>query len=504
MQNALSKRPISDPLRPLLLFDVALGQLHRYRLSIQRDDLHKAIFHFTGSILLSWKQHGPTVLQALFYLSIALFWRSNTYKQPDDAIYATHYLFHLRDQPHAIPDVPRYYVTTALVDALASKVKWESGNVMQNIREMAVLSRELFTLEMLSDDEANRLINVICELLDSKILPRGSDQSLDELIECLRAARKYKPDLLESRFPLAVSLGFRYAMTRVNDDYEEAVSILDEIIADNLPGNSQDESVARTRGRAAGFATWLAMIRSTTYLSPEYLEEAIYRARTSFSSSKEHYPSMVVDPEVAAEPRFFYFGSVEGVEESSMNSPFNSPLSQPGPEVLKFHQAANKMESLHFAIRNCDDATKIDEAIEKGRSILSSSPDPPILDLFGNIQFQAFERTMKIEYLNESISVRRQAKESALPHPVPYRTSIPLFQSLLARLHFFPSYCTQDLNEVMELLSQIASDVHAITPLRFRYAFFWALLARRSRHFSISTAYETALRSEERRVGKEC
>ena len=460
-------------------------------LSIQRDDLDKAIFHFTKSILLSSTQQGPTVLQALFYLSLSLFLRSNTCNQPDDAIYATKYLFHLRDQPHAIPDVPRHYVTGWLVEALALKVKWESGNVMQDIREMAVLSRELFTSEMLDVDGATRLINLIHdEVVESKINPRVPDQPLDELIECLRAARKHKPKLLGSRFPLAVSLGFRYAMTCVNDDYEEAASILDEIIANNLPGNSQGESVASIRGQAAGFATWLAMLRSTTYQSPEYLEEAIYRARTSFGSFKKHYPSnMVVDLEVIAEPRFSYFGSVEGVEASSGNSPF----SQPKPEVLKFNQACDKMESLLFGIRDCDDTTKIDEAIEKGRSVLSSSPDPPILDLFGNIQFQAFERTMKIKYLNESIIARRQAIESAFPHPVRYKTYIPLFLSLLARSHHFPGYRTQDLNEAMELLSQVASDPHASLHLRFRIAVLWASLARRSRHSSTSTAYETAV-----------
>ena len=460
-------------------------------LSIQRDDLDKAIFHFTKSILLSSTQQGPTVLQALFSLSHSLFLRSNTCNQPDDAIYATKYLFHLRDQPHAIPDVPRHYVTGWLVEALALKVKWESGNVMQDIREMAVLSRELFTSEMLDVDGATRLINLIHdEVVESKINPRVPDQPLDELIECLRAARKHKPKLLGGRFPLAVSLGFRYAMTCVNDDFEESASILDEIIANNLPGNSQDESVASIRGQAAGFATWLAMLRSTTYQSPEYLEEAIYRARTSFGSFKEHYPSnMVVDLEVIAEPRFSYFGSVEGVEASSGNSPF----SQPKPEVLKFHQACDKMESLLFGIRDCDDTTKIDEAIEKGRSVLSSSPDSPILDLFGNIQFQAFERTMKIKYLNESIIARRQAIESAFPHPVRYKTYIPLFLSLLARSHHFPGYRTQDLNEAMELLSQVASDPHASLHLRFRIAVLWASLARRSRHSSTSTAYETAV-----------
>ena len=87
----------------------------------------------------------------LFSLAGALLLRSAVSKQPEGAIYATKHLYLLRDQPHAIPGIPRHKVTPSLVVALASKVELEAGNTMENIREMAVLSREFQTLDTSED-----------------------------------------------------------------------------------------------------------------------------------------------------------------------------------------------------------------------------------------------------------------------------------------------------------------------------------------------------------------
>jgi hypothetical protein len=78
----------------------------------------------------------------------------------------------------------------------------------------------------------------------------------------------------------AISLVCRYTLTCVNDDYEEATSILDEIVADGSLENSQDKYVAKARASATLFVTALAMMRSNAYQTPEYLEEEIYRTRT--------------------------------------------------------------------------------------------------------------------------------------------------------------------------------------------------------------------------------
>ncbi|KAI9452956.1 hypothetical protein BJY52DRAFT_1123973, partial [Lactarius psammicola] len=52
---------------------------------------------------------------------------------------------------------------------------------------------------------------------------------------------------------------------------------------------------------------------------------------------------------------------------------------------------------------------------------------------------------------------------------------------------------TQDLDEALELLSHGVNNEHVTLPDRFRYACRWASIARRLRHPSVSTAYETAV-----------
>jgi len=89
----------------------------------------------------------------------------------------------------------------------------------------------------------------------------------------------------------------------------------------------------------------------------------------------------VFDLEGAAKQRFrHHFGSIEGLEASSGNS----PLSQPVPVVSfgeyedadsEFGRTIKKVKllgGLLSGIRNTD-ITKIDDAIERGRTILASS-----------------------------------------------------------------------------------------------------------------------------------
>jgi CHAT domain-containing protein/tetratricopeptide (TPR) repeat protein len=493
LQHLLSIFPRSNPLRLQLMFSLASKRHLRYSLLDQREDLDKSIVHLTEFILLSplsRLQRGPNILSALFALANSLFLRSTESKQPEDAICATKYLSHLRDQPHAIPSFPRHKVTDFLVRALAWQVELKAGNVMQNIREMAVLSRELLET---SDVDATHLIVLIHAAMTSKIRPVVPGQPLDELIEFSRAARKCRPDLLKGHMTLVNSLVCRYFMTGVNDDYEEAASILDDIIAYRSLGNTQDESVAEARAWATGFVTTLSMLRSAFYESPENLEEEIYRNRACASSysHKEHsqVPLFVMDPEATAKKRFRHFGSIEGVADSSGNS----SLAGMSSESQEKFQTINRMQDLLFGIRNTDDTTEIDEAIEEARSILGSSPDRPFLIYFSDLLHEAFNRAKKIEYLNESISIRHQLIESPLPQALRFMILSNLPQSLLARSLLFPGYRTQDLDEALERLSQFVSDAHASVPDRFRLACDWAFHARRTRHSSVSTAYVTAL-----------
>ncbi|KAH9169872.1 CHAT domain-containing protein [Lactarius sanguifluus] len=177
-QHLLSASPRPDPLRPAFVFGLAIMRLKRYRLSNQREDLEKAIFHLTELMLSlpsSWLEHSPIVLRALFFLAFALLKRSKVSNQPEDAIYAAEYLRHLRDQPHRTFRFPHHWVTKLLVDALAFQVESKAGNVMQNVGEMAILCRELFT----SDLDITRSILVAYEVVRKEFVRRTVHTSFD-------------------------------------------------------------------------------------------------------------------------------------------------------------------------------------------------------------------------------------------------------------------------------------------------------------------------------------
>jgi hypothetical protein len=455
------------------------------------EDIDGAIVHLTESILplpLSLLQRGPFTLDALYCLATALLSRSEVTKQSEDVVVATKLLFYLRDQPQEIPSISRHRATELLIGSLALQVDLEAGNVMQSIREIAILSRELFTVET-SDIDTTRLINLIWELVRSNSRLDVPDQPLDELIECLRAAMKRRPDLTQARAALAMSLICRYYRTGRNDDYEEAMSILDEITSSR---NSQDESFYQKF--ATGLAAFLAKFRSEAHWNPEYLEEAIYRTRAAFLTSSSHtesYSHLAWDPEDAAKQRFRYFGSIEGVEEPPATGP---SVSSPVPETPESSQTRYEEMQSQIPAINGSDIMKIDEAIKKSRSIAASSNGEPILTLFGEMLFHAFRHTKKIKYLNESISTRRKMLESPVfSQAERLRILFILAKSLLARSHSFPGYRTQDLDEGLELATQCVNDAHLNLPDRLRLAYQWTYCARHTRHPSVSTAYETAL-----------
>jgi len=416
-------------------------------------------------------------------------------KQPEDAIYVAKYLRHLRDQPHAAFGVPHDKVTALLVDVLAFQVKLEANNVEQNLGNLAVLCHELLTL-----DASDGITTPSIILLAKAFIHKSSlsdYQLLNQVIECLRLARNYKPDLREARYALASALHARYDMTFANDDYEEAASIYDEIITSGPAGYSQEEFAAKAT--AQELVTTLAMMRSVVHGSPEYSEEAIYRACVfpGPDSVKDRFM------EDAAKQRFSYFGSIEGPEASSSSSPLSRPVREVSyymkfdddPEVGPTLKNLRVLYVLRFAIHSIDIA-KIDETIEWGRTVLV--PDPKglltsiLFDTFGGLLHGAFERTKKIEYLNESISAHRRSLEPQKAHHRSMTLHL-LYRSLLTRSAYFPGHRTQDLDEALEILSRCTNDGHASLHDRFQFACTWASMARDTQHPSVSKAYETAM-----------
>jgi tetratricopeptide (TPR) repeat protein len=469
-------------------------------LSNQWEDLDKAIIHLTESILFhphSWLEHGPRILQALFLLALALVKRSRVYRLPGDAIYAANYLRYLRNQPHQAFGIPRHKVTVLLVDALAIQVEWEARNVMQNIGEMAALSRELLTLDM-SDVNTTRSFFLFLTTLLSKLHLPVPHQPMEQVIECLRAATEPQIFRLEARLTLSFCLGTRYVRTFVNDDYEEASSILDEAIT----LSPQDNFLAQLPIQQ--IVTMLAIGRSMIHLTPEYSEESMYRARAFLDSPIETNAAHSLASyslENATWQRFRCFGSIDGPEGSARNLQLVTRsiegLHPMFDQILKMGEI---VKGLVYRIRN-NNISDIEDAIKVGRTtLLSSVPKDTVTPfpshLFGKVLFEAFVRTKKIEYLNESISARRQDLElPLLPLLPPLRLDMlyDLSLNLFTRSRFFPDHNTQDLDEALELLSQCVDNKHGSLPVRCRLACQWASIARRALHPSISRAYESAV-----------
>ncbi|KAH9033970.1 hypothetical protein EDB83DRAFT_2649842 [Lactarius deliciosus] len=244
-QQILAMSPLPDFLRLRSLIFLAKMQSMRHKRSGQKEDLDKSIVHLTKSILiapLSWLQYGPSIFQIVYDLTLALLHHPIASYQPENAIFATKCFRHLRDQPHATLGFPRHIVTIALGHALGILVKLEASNVVQNIEEMTVLFHELLTAEDASEGDVTLFSIFLVSFSYSHLWTL--DQPLAQVIECLRLAKMRKPELRVVHICLAYCLCVRYNMMNVNDDYEEAASIMDKFIASSFPGDIQNKRVA--------------------------------------------------------------------------------------------------------------------------------------------------------------------------------------------------------------------------------------------------------------------
>ena len=478
----LSTLPRHHPLRPICACHLGRRLFERFTLLYQQDDLDKAILYLTDSLLsppLSWLEHGPKIVLVLFLLALFLAVRSEVSKEPD-VIYAAKYLRYLRDStctPFAV------HVTSLLVRMLASQMELKASDVVPTLEEMTALTHELLTSDP-SSDHTTRASACFARAVAHLLPELSTDRLLNAIIECLRLARKHKPELREVHFFLATCLHLRFVYT-LNDGLDEAVSILDEMITSSSPG---DEFLAESQK----FVAHLSMLRSMVS-HPEHSEEAIYRARAFLSSSSPAdtlYPTWTHILEHAGKDRFRNFGPIDGLEASSSSDPL------PG-DPIDVAQKTSLLLNLLDGIRNYS-ITDIEEAIELGRSILASSDSGDYLHSsleFSRIQFGAFERTKNINYLDESIHTSRQLLGRQLPKLLRSPTILGHVLSLFTRSQISRGHSSQDLQEIVELLPQLLNDGSQwlSLPHRFNFACIWARLARITQHPSTSTAYETIL-----------
>ena len=505
----------------------------RHRLSHQKEDLDKSILHFTEAILRqpTHAKHPFSVVQILWGIAVGLLDRSMKYKQPGIE-YAAEYMRYIRRSPPGSFDAPRTVVTESLIVSLRTQVELGVGNGTQDIKEMVVLCNELLSSNKPEVVSAAALTFgwAVYKLLAARRLPT---ELQDEVIECFRdAVKACQPASYEVMFMLAELIGQRFLEKHSPGDYEEAIAILEKLLE---PGGCPDSF----RRGPLSLASDLACARSDFLREPEYAEVATFLLREELNSPVLDERSRIgCISRLAARIRlrFKAYGLDESLDEvngyisqlvNASSSSESSLAEYAGgfiEDVLETYSATDiqqkiqhlenllsitplgtehyiehirYLETLDYCYRSkfhhTNDISDFEEAIKYRRLSLDATrvDDPLRFHLFSRLRdmlFFAFEKTTKIDYLNESIEVGYAIRELKTD----LRETYMLVAALCAREQLLTR--REDPHEAIRLILSVINDQHAQNhPDRFRLSCAWAIIARRIGHPTTLAAYKMAM-----------
>ena len=499
LQNGLLKFPPPHPLRSPYLSTLANTRLERYLLSHESEDLNKSISHSTEAILLPFytqTELSSYVIKALLYLTNALVLRSRESKQPGDLKHAMKYIRYLHDQSLETSGATRNHIKGLLVWALALQVELESGDSTRDIEEMATLCHELLR----SGVKESPLYIAMQGLADAihwhvTTVPLGPPPP-DDAIECLREARIRLPNMKNISFALALSLHTRFYWARKDGDYEEGMSIVNELIAD--PNADVKD--------AMGLADSFALRRFNHDSKPEHLAEAIFRTRSilnATSSEDPDYHTVVMLLADLEKTHFEIFGVRSGQQEDNAKVVNESHLAA-SPQMAKsklveFPLPITDRRGLEshikalFSMREITDLTNIEKGIEYCRLCLTSphSDLQITLNMLGLLLHRLFHLTGNIDHLHESINLQRTLIKMPGEPIKPHAIARDLVDCLSSRLELFKD--KRDADEILELFAVAVTDISGGVPSRFRTSCEWSQVARLCRHSSTLPAYQTAI-----------
>jgi hypothetical protein len=367
-QHLLSLGPRSHSKHIFGVYALAVERFDRYKQLQQKEDLGKAIVHFTEAIFLppaSRPTPSPNAVHIFYNLTFALLIRSETFKDLDDTTYAIRYLRYLRKFRLGSSEL-RNFVTASLIRALAVQVRSKAGDWAQNMEEMVSLCRELLTSDLSTGKPVDAFTS-FGDAADAEFL-RENFQFIDQVIECLRDAVKMCPsgsNLVLLR--LANTLCHRFTESHSNDHYEEADALLEGILDPNQPGGCPDS----IRDQALEISALHACSRSTIFQNPEYSEVTISRLRaflslSSIDETRRHSATgMLV---LQAGKRFDQYSLAESLEE------VNSSVSQ--VVDLSSSQSVEKSENLFIephTVQELYSMTRMVEKIQRLEELLSGT-----------------------------------------------------------------------------------------------------------------------------------
>ncbi|KAI9440286.1 hypothetical protein F5148DRAFT_1154061 [Russula earlei] len=474
LQNTISLLPRSEPRRALRVQFLALARRERHGFTRQQDDLEQAILLFTEAIFLPLPWDGcPLNIVDIFFLIIVSFILETG--KPEDVKWGIRYLRYLHDQPFMPFDFPRSHVTKILVESLVLQMKLDPGDVIGDIDEMAGLCHELLH----SDISKASLTTTIKAFVDAVLTHFGTQSESmpsEKVIGCLRKANQCLPDLHLVSIALTKSLHIRFRTTLLNDDYEEAMVILDPVIsipAGDRPSEFQGPALAS--------------------LDDPIRPHLIKELATMEGQRDVHFAVTGGN----RDPRLAFQGC-SGFPQIPPFRDLSVSLSQScnGSSNLTAISIEQHMYAL-VSYRHITEMADIEEAIKYYRLVIASSAivGHGTATLAGNslgkVLQKAFSCTRNVDYLTEAISVLRDLLSITDASGNHFMLAGALIEPLYAR--FLHLHYEEDLDEMMQLCHVAVNNQRVTTPVRLNALRLWARVTHNFGHPSTSTAYDTVI-----------
>ena len=392
----------------------------------------------------------------------------------------------------------------SLIEMLAVRVKGDARSSSEDIDEIVVLCRKLLT----SDAPPDSLINAFETLTVAAFgaYSRGRQlQCLTPAIGCLREALKTcSSGFYQVSFDLANLLVVRFLTLQIDDDYQEAKAVLHNIILPRSPRAPPDAYQIQV----SALTTALGLARSIVCSSLEEREGAVSRCRTFLEGcSLFGNPLHPVISELLVSlsgQKFKHIIPQQLEHEHPTHSevdrrPSSAQLGTLGdgvdgfdivPVTLPTHPEEN-VDCLQTLTHDASE-----DAIKYNRGPPATAPHTDQLEsfhlsAFNGLLYVAFDHSKRIEYLDESITLYREALQLDSAPLTHFFIIQQLILSLSVRWQLFGR--KHDLGELMCLFASGVKDTYATVPSRFDLACRWAHTARVSRHHSLSTAYENVM-----------
>jgi CHAT domain-containing protein len=498
----------SDPNRPTLLFQLAVLRSQHWGLSKQKSDVDKIITHLTEVILLTQTRD---FVFAFFLLAVYLRSRFSFYRQPNDLKSSIKYFRFLRvhfhsleafDVPHTCGDLP-----THLFKALAHNLELTPGDMVQDLEEMVALIPEFITADILTFHQKHAIEAFSKAVVETDMLRREDTQLVaNRAIQTLREVTVLSPDL-DLSYALAKCLAARFKMTITMNDCKEAIANLDRIVATHSPGNSP----TMIQRNAMMLISCLLGSRLNSFRRPEYLEDAVRRIRTFIPCLPDEDRTQLTRMlNSLKRQRFDFFGVAVNSGGVPPNTHFDTRpmIDFSGGAALDVYpgsQMEEKLRPLYEVAAAVKDGkiTDVEATVERSRTLVtlqqsrdqwssSRSPSSEFAKVFAIILAQAYGSTKRLDYLNEAITTLRDLRNiSAQKKIACFDVGWVLLQLLVARLKLF--HIREDLEELMQLCSELTTDASGEVFTRFHIPCLWAKEARLYMHPSVPIAYETAM-----------